>query len=541
MSDDQEVVEVEPSEALFSKGLSVASGLEKIRKRLLDLTLRNKLLNFYKLTGGRPAGKLLRIIDASPDDLFNALYNDEKSVEILPIPEPAKKDWELNEAGLAKKPDVRVHARHCGINPSFELDGTGGANLQALVYPEELEATLKKIDQAARLAVEETGTNILHLVFGFLEWFESEESEEPLLAPLLVLPVLLKRGGVNPETGYFRYSLEFSGEDLAENITLRHKLSRDFGLELPPLAELDTPKTYFQKIAKFAKPRLNWKLRIEACLCMLSFGKLLMYLDLDPSKWPTSEELSQNALLKALFEGTDRPKSQAFATEYSIDEHAEASAIPIIYDADSSQHSALVDALKGQNLVIEGPPGTGKSQTITNLIAAALNAGKTVLFISEKLAALEVVRRNLDRAGLGKFCLELHSHKTQKKKLLEDIKFRKEATFQNPAVLQQKLYELEDKRVRLKQYAQTVNSVTENKLKKSIHTIFWSVERYRNALGEKANLLSGLTLIDAADTSPFEFSKRLEAVIQLAKHFEDVVDWGSECPWFGYVECGQLI
>lgn len=535
MSDDQEAVKIELGEELFPKGLSVTSGLDKIRKRLLDLTLRNKLLNFYKLSGGRPAGKLLRFIDVSPDELFDALYIDGNSVEILSVPEPLKKDWELNEAGLTKKPDIRAYAQRCGINPNFELDGASGNELQALAYPEELEATLKKIDQAARLSVEETGTNILHLVFGFLEWYESEESEVALRAPLLILPVLIKRGGVNPETGYFRYSLEYSGEDIVENITLRYKLARDFGLELPPLAELDTPEQYFLKIAEFAKSRLNWKVRIEACLCMLSFGKLLMYLDLDPSKWPASEELSKNVLLKALFEGTDRGETQSFATEYSIDENVEASAIPIIYDADSSQHSALIDALKGQNLVIEGPPGTGKSQTITNLIAAALTEGKTVLFISEKLAALEVVRRNLDRAGLGKFCLELHSHKTQKKKLLEDIKLRKEAKFKHPAELGQKLDELEDKRVKLKQYVQTINTVIENRLDKSVHTILWSVERYRSVLGDKANLFSVLTLMDATDTSPFEFAKRQEAVVQLVKHFEDVADWGATSPWFGYM------
>jgi len=535
MSDDEETVKPNLGEELFPKGSSVAGGLDKIRKRLLDLTLRNKLLNFYKLSGGRPAGRLLRVINASPDEIFDFLYIEGKSVEILPVPEPLKKDWELNEAGLAKKPDVRVHAQRCGINPSFELDEASGDKLQALVYPEELEATLKKIDQAARLSIEETGTNILHLVFGFLEWYESEESEVAVRAPLLILPVLLKRGGVNAETGYFRYSLEYSGEDLVENITLRYKLTRDFGLELPVLAEADTPKTYFVKVAEFAKPRLNWKVRIEACLCMLSFGKLLMYLDLDPSKWPASEELSKNALLKALFEGTDKGETQSFATECSIDENVEASAIPIVYDADSSQHSALVSALKGQNLVIEGPPGTGKSQTITNLIASALTVGKTVLFISEKLAALEVVRRNLDRAGLGKFCLELHSHKTQKKRLLGDIKLRKEAKFQHPAELGQRLEELEDKRIRLQQYVQTINTVIENRLDKSVHTILWSVERYRSVLGDKANLLGALTLTDATDTSPFEFAKRQEAVSQLVKHFEDVADWGVTSPWFGYV------
>ncbi|MDD5385073.1 MAG: DUF4011 domain-containing protein [Gallionella sp.] len=535
MSDDQEAVKVELGEELFPKGLSVTSGLEKIRKRLLDLTLRNKLINFYKLSGGRPAGKLLRIIDASPDKLFDALYIEGRSVEILPVPEPLKKDWEKNEAGLAKKPDIRVHALRCDINPSFDLDDASGNELQALAYPEELEATLKKIDQAARLSVEETGTNILHLVFGFLEWYESEESEVSLRAPLLILPVLLKRGGVNPETGYFRYSLEYSGEDIVENITLRYKMARDFGLELPPLSELETPAQYFLKIAEFAKPRLNWKVRIESCLCMLSFGKLLMYLDLDPSKWPAFEDLSKNVLLKALFEGADRGETQSFATEYAIDDNVEASAIPIIYDADSSQHSALIDALKGQNLVIEGPPGTGKSQTITNLIAAALATGKTVLFISEKLAALEVVRRNLDRAGLGKFCLELHSHKTQKKRLLEDIKLRKEAKFQHPAELGQKLDELEDKRVRLKQYEQSINTIIDNRLDKSVHTILWSAERHRSALGDKANLLGGLTLTDATDTTSFEFAKRQEAISQLVKHFEDVADWGAASPWFGYV------
>ncbi|MDO9273338.1 MAG: DUF4011 domain-containing protein [Rugosibacter sp.] len=534
MSFGQETVEVNLGEEKFPKGLSVHSGLDKIRKRLLDLTLRNKLLNFYKLSGGRPSGKLLRFIDVSPDDLFEALYIDSNSVEILPVPEPLKKNWEINEAGLAKKPDIRIHAQRCGIDPNFELDESSGHQLQTLVYPEELEATLKKIDQAARLSVEETGTNILHLVFGFLEWYESEESEVALRAPLLILPVLLKRGGVNPETGYFRYSLEYSGEDLVENITLRYKMARGFGLELPPLTEFDTPEMYFLKIAEFAKPRLNWKVRIESCLCMLSFGKLLMYLDLDPSKWPASEELSENFLLKALFEGTDRNKAQSFATEYSIDENIEASAVPIIYDADSSQHSALVDALKGKNLVIEGPPGTGKSQTITNLIASALTSGKSVLFISEKMAALDVVRRNLDRAELGMFCLELHSHKTQKKKLLHDIKLRKEAQFQHPAELGQKLEELEDKRVRLNQYVKTINTVIENRLDKSVHTILWSVERYRSALGDKVNLLGGLALTDATDTTSFDFAKRREAVVQLVKHFEDVADWGAASPWFGY-------
>jgi hypothetical protein len=114
----------------------------------------------------------------------------------------------------------------------------------------------------------------------------------------------------------------------------------------------------------------------------------------------------------------------------ALDERAVAKIIDLdlrlVDRADGTQAKALLYALSGRNLVIQGPPGTGKSQTITNLIAAALHKGKTVLFVSEKLAALEVVRRRLREIGLGDFCLELHSHKTRKKSLFEDIKARLE-------------------------------------------------------------------------------------------------------------------
>jgi primosomal protein N' len=102
--------------------------------------------------------------------------------------------------------------------------------------------------------------------------------------------------------------------------------------------------------------------------------------------------------------------------------------LSLVDRADGTQARALLHALSGRNLVIQGPPGTGKSQTITNLIAAVLQRGKTVLFVAEKLAALEVVRRRLRELGLGDFCLELHSHKTRKKSFFEDIKVRLEKT-----------------------------------------------------------------------------------------------------------------
>jgi primosomal protein N' len=156
---------------------------------------------------------------------------------------------------------------------------------------------------------------------------------------------------------------------------------------------------------------------------MFSFGKLLMYLDLDPANWP-AKSIAKHAITRTLLEGSTERDGNPYGEMYKIDDDPQAAAIPLVVDADSSQHSAIIDAISGRNLVVEGPPGTGKSQTITNLVAVALAQGKSVLFVSEKLAALEVVRRNLDKAGLGDFCLELHSHKTQKQKLLKDIEIR---------------------------------------------------------------------------------------------------------------------
>src|SRR5690606_9080393 len=125
------------------------------------------------------------------------------------------------------------------------------------------------------------------------------------------------------------------------------------------------------------------------------------------------KNITQHATIQRFFANSKDNGVANVAVEYEIDRLPEIhQRFPLIDDADSSQHSALVDAVSGKSLVIEGPPGTGKSQTITNLIAAALAQGKRVLFVAEKMAALEVVKKRLDRAGLGEFCLELHSHKT---------------------------------------------------------------------------------------------------------------------------------
>jgi hypothetical protein len=181
-----------------------------------------------------------------------------------------------------------------------------------------------------------------------------------------------------------------------------------------------------ERLTQATVRKARWRVRRQITLSLLSFGKLLMYRDLDPTVWP---QIGAHPIVRELFESR-KSNVVAHASEYVFDEdHAPPVPHPdVVLDADSSQLSALVDAIRGRNLVIEGPPGTGKPQTISNLIAVALAQGKTVLFVSEKLAALQVVRRRLDQAGLGHFCLELHSHKSRKDAVLRDVEARLDAS-----------------------------------------------------------------------------------------------------------------
>jgi Protein of unknown function (DUF4011)/AAA domain len=390
---------------------STESGLDRIRTRLLDLTSRNRLLNFR-----HSSVSSLRIVDVPVGYVYSRLRDNER-LTFFPVPEP--------EISGREMPSAKNYATSLGWNTAFDLDEVNGKaveSLPVLLYPEQLGTLSRKIASAAKTAIDESGANMLFLVFGFLEWYESDDSEQPHLAPLVVLPVVLDRGGGKSRA--IEVVLQYSGEEIETNLSLVEKMRRDFGLEMPPLEGEDTPETYFEKFRPILALKKRWRVKRHLTLAFLSFGKLLMYRDLDPKTWPGGQSIAKHPLVRELFEGTKNPSIER-AEEFSIDAPELADEVPnLIRDADSSQHSALIHALRGQNLVIEGPPGTGKSQTITNLIAAALAKGKTVLFVAEKLEALKVVRSRLDEAGLGIFCLEVHSHKTQKGALLRDLEQR---------------------------------------------------------------------------------------------------------------------
>ncbi|MEG0141286.1 MAG: DUF3320 domain-containing protein, partial [Comamonas sp.] len=262
--------------------------------------------------------------------------------------------------------------------------------------------------------------NILFLALGHLQWFDRNAPDKPRFAPLILLPVALER-----KSAAERFSLNWLQEDAAENLSLAAKLEADFGLELPEFKAGDDfdPAIYLAQVGTMAAAQPGWQVLPDAMtLGFFSFAKFLMYRDLDASTWPQDKRLDQQALIASALQDGFEAREQIFPEDADVDELIPVVSQRHVVDADSSQSLAIEAVRRGENLVIQGPPGTGKSQTITNVIAAAIADGKKVLFISEKMAALEVVNRRLKAVGLGPACLELHSHHTNKRKVLEELK-----------------------------------------------------------------------------------------------------------------------
>ena len=188
----------------------------------------------------------------------------------------------------------------------------------------------------------------------------------------------------------------------------------DFGIEIPELPETEelSPVAYFPDVEKAIAGQRGWEVRRdEIVLWCVSFTKLLMYRDLDPENWPAVKRLKDRPLIRALLQDGFPPVEPLCKPNENIDSLFDPGQTMHIIDCDSSQALVVEEASRGRSLVIQGPPGTGKSQTISNLIAAAVTSGKTILFVAEKMAALEVVKRRLDNIGIGDMCLELHSKK----------------------------------------------------------------------------------------------------------------------------------
>ena len=402
-----EADKVSQSDSLISA--SMMGALERARERLLDRSLRNKLIN-TPLRSSK--ARQVRVFDELTDQVFAHLRSKKTFTFVA-----AKK----GEAEPSPEGDTDVWVPNVSEDPDRHFDN----RLQTQLTSEGLQKRLLGLFQEGQTLEEEQGVNVLFLALGFLEWREDKNSEIERFAPLILLPVDLKRDGARDS-----FKLTVRDEDLITNVSLQAWLKEQSSIEFPELPETDdwSPASYFDAVEKSIGDRPGWRVhRDEILLGFFSFAKFLLWRDLDPENWGAAAgSLVDNPLLKQLLlrdhdEGRleDVP---LVAPEERIDEVFRPSELIHVTDADSSQAIAIQEVMAGKNLVIQGPPGTGKSQTITNIIAGAVQRGKRVLFIAEKMAALDVVHERLKQKKLDPICLELHSRKSAKTLVLDQIK-----------------------------------------------------------------------------------------------------------------------
>ncbi|HEX5081220.1 MAG TPA: DUF4011 domain-containing protein, partial [Blastocatellia bacterium] len=345
----------------------------------------------------------LEIVREKPVAIFRILVQESKTMSFLPA-ENGNDDELFNQP---EEPEDEKLKRHTDLWLQTPYDSA------------RLQSRLLATYQTARTFIEEQGVNALYLAVGMLNWYEAENSQAKRSAPLILIPVEISRASAKD-----RFRLNYNGEEIGFNLSLAEKLKGEFGLELPPFPEiddLDIP-TYFAAVERAVAGMSRWSVDHDAiALNLFSFAKFLMYRDLDDTAWDESAKPSKHPLIKALLQDGFREPPMTISEDDHLDQHVGPLDLAQVVDADGSQVLAMIATSQGRNMIIQGPPGTGKSQTITNLIADAIGKGKRVLFVAEKMAALEVVKRRLDKIGLGDACLELHSHNTNKKALLAEL------------------------------------------------------------------------------------------------------------------------
>ena len=449
-------------------------------RKLLDFSLRNSLLNFRM-------NKSTIEIMVSDLSMLEDKLSDGTDFRILEAPS----EWTVSMRDI-KTFEIETNKDLVKNIAEQELKNK---RIRTFMDAAELEESLKKLYRAAKVSMEENGSNTLFLSLGLLRWFESDISEKPRYAPLVLIPIDIVRNVRNK--GYIIRSRQ---EDAQINVTMIEYLRQDYGINidgLDPLPEdehgIDLPLV-FNTVRQAIMGKKTWNILEYSFIGLFSFGQFVMWNDIRNR----SDELKNNKVVSCLMNGaTSEELTGDFIADTEIDSKISLADIAVPVDADSSQLSAVVAASAGRSFVLHGPPGTGKSQTITNMIANALYHGKSVLFVAEKMAALSVVQKRLANIGLDPFCLELHSNKTNKSAVLGKL---------NKA--------LETARVKSpEQHAATAEKLAQQKAKlnyiiEALHekrpfgeSLYTAIERYEQCLSDKGKIKIDRETLRTADES----------------------------------------
>lgn len=392
-----------PEELVDVKPDSPKGRIERWQSKLLDLSLRNRLLNFRKTKQTVPC--------LVPDigELEDALASGTKFSAY-----PLLEDDPIGERHVTPEDKKR-------IIDSAVLHAFDSGQISVQLNKREMDRRLLTLHRKAKSDLQEGGTNTLYLAAGFLRW-QREGDRRIYRAPLLLVPIKLSRRSVRS-----KFVIQHHEDEVRFNLTLLEFLRRDFNLSLADLEGVlpkDNSGIDLPKILSYLRTQVRdvtgFEVVEELAISTFSFTKYLMWKDLVDR----TDQLRSNRLVAHLIDNPEKSFSVGQPQRLrpsELDTHVAPKDILTPLPADSSQLSAILDAVNGRDFVLIGPPGTGKSQTITNVICQCLAIGKSILFVAEKAAALDVVHRRLKSRGLGDAVLELHSNKTDRRSVLSQL------------------------------------------------------------------------------------------------------------------------
>lgn len=383
-----------------------AGRLDRWQRKLLDLSARNPLLNH------KSPKTSLELLCPDPGRLEDKLASGKK-ISIAPIP-----------TASGQSQDQAIHERRTGqrIDEKYASDALDQNQVLVGLPKQELDKRLVEVYRKTQTSLQEGGANTLYLALGFLLWKREESDSRRFRAPLILMPIALQRKSVRSGV-----KMHAHDDEPRFNTTLLEMLRKDYGIEIGDL-EHNLPEDehgvdvheVWTRVRKAVKDAPGFEVVEDVVLGHFSFAKYLMWKDLVDR----TDDLRKSSVVKHLIDSPRDPylSEASFVSKEELDRDFHPSDFLTPLPADSSQMAAIASAEREKDFIIIGPPGTGKSQTISNMIAHLLGKGKSVLFVSEKTAALDVVHRRLEAIGLGRFCLQLHSNKARKAEVLAQLK-----------------------------------------------------------------------------------------------------------------------
>ncbi|MGD0644841.1 MAG: DUF3320 domain-containing protein [Candidatus Bathyarchaeia archaeon] len=486
--------------------------VEDWKSRLIDLSRRNNLLYFRRAKRGN-----LSISQPEPQAVFNALVLRKRRLEFWLPPEETQTPEKTKSKAKAKiaKADAKETVSEEPKRPSATQLVCGS------LTSADLERSLKGLQWRSLLDYRERGVRILHAAFGTLNWVDLE-TKENVQSPLILVPLELTRDSIRQPYAIAVPPVE---EEAVLNPALLVKLKNDYKIDLPSLPEewqKQNLADYFNLVNQVVA-EMGWKAEPSVDIGLFSFQKLVIYKDLEAN----ADLVTQNPIIRAIAGiKEDNLILEGLPDEKDVDKIEAPAKTYQVLDADSSQRVSIEYALRGQSFVMKGPPGTGKSQTIANIIAECIANGKSVLFVSDKMAALEVVYKRLSEVGLAHFCLELHSSKANKQQVVAELKRSLDEN-----LVPRKLPSAHDFE-KMTEYREALNSyVTALHEKRAyLQRSAYEVLSLISSLERVPFVPVGLTELETL--TPQKMHELEELVSQLSKVWQVIED--PDFPWLGY-------